>query len=218
MSPLSATGCSRTTTRSRSRMPASIMLSPWTSSAKQRPCQPVPKRYTYSACNSPAGGLHQTLLPPCLLWRHEAAAGLRGRLPCVAWAADRLPVRGVQEPIRRVLDWHDVIDLRRRYCKAVCCTRPAQWIFTQENPPHGAVGFQCVHPTDCRVFLGHMTHSDFCLQVLPVWRKPTFYYFSPPLWQVTQGFVRIAPVTMDIATRSYEIWHRAPSTVRETCL
>ena len=23
---------------------------------------------------------------------------------------------------------------------------------------------------------------------------------------------------MDIATRSYEIWHSAPSTVRETCL
>ena len=42
--------------------------------------------------------------------------------------------------------------------------------------------------------------------------------FHPPPRQVTQGFVRIKPVTMDIATRSYEIWHSAQSTVRETCL
>ena len=57
--------------------------------------------------------------------RHEAAAVLRGRLHLVAWAADRLPVRGVQGPIRRVLDWHEVIDLRSGDGKAVCRTRPA---------------------------------------------------------------------------------------------
>ena len=30
-----------------------------------------------------------------------------------------------------------------------------------------------------------------------------FITSHPPPWQVTQGFVRIEPVTMDIATRSY---------------
>ena len=41
--------------------------------------------------------------------------------------------------------------------------------------------------------------------------------FTPPR-QVSQGFVRIEPVTMDIATRSYEIWNSAPSTIRAICL
>ena len=46
-----------------------------------------------------------------------------------------------------------------------------------------------------------LTFAYKCYPLRTVWRKPTFYYFSPPPWQVTQGFVRIEPVTMDIATR-----------------
>ena len=70
-----------------------------------------------------------------------------------------------------------------------------------------------LHTSDTTLLVSRCKTSpqiDFCLHVLcpqDGLAETNFLLLFTPPWQVTQGFVRIEPVTMDIATRSYEIWH-----------
>ena len=150
---------------------------PWPSSAgagaraprgRVRPASQRRRDTTYSAIPRLAVSIRRSCHPACsgvMKRRRVSVAVFR------AWHGRQIGCQfeEVQEPIRRVLDWHEVIDLRGGDGKAVCCTRPAQRMHPQKKQAHRAVGFQGVQPTDCRVFVVHChPKSTFACNCYPL--------------------------------------------------